>query len=190
MKRNISLIGMAGVGKSFTSRALADKLDYEYVSADELINKEAIKMGVDDKDFLSDAAFMALEEGVIVSLQGKTDTIIDTGGSVIYSPKAMEVLDRISFIVYLSDSLENIKRRFDSRGEPHLVGMSGKMTFEKLFAQREKLYEKYAHVKIDISEQEDLVSKTLSEYKRMSMAKGPDGCRCGHPMRREVLRDR
>ena len=165
MKRNISIIGMAGVGKSFTSRALADRLGYEYVSADELITREARKKGA-DKYLLSDKAFIGVEEGVIVALQDKTNTIIDTGGSVIYSPKAMKVLDRISFIVYLSDSLENIKRRFDNRGESHLVGMAAGMTFEKLLARREKLYEKYAHVKINVSEHKNgLVSKILSEYK-------------------------
>lgn len=159
---------MAGVGKSFTSRALADKLSYKYISADDLITKEAGKMGA-DKNLLSDTAFIGMEESVIVSLQDKTNTIIDTGGSVIYSPKAMEVLDRISFIVYLSDSLKNIKRRFDNRGEPHLVGMAAGMTFEKLLAQREKLYEKYAHIKIDASEhKKGLVSKILSEYKKIS----------------------
>ena len=167
MKRNISLIGMAGVGKSFTSRALADQLDYKYVSADELITREAGKMGA-DKNMLSDTAFIGMEESVIVSLQDKTNTIIDTGGSVIYSPKAMEVLDRISFIVYLSDSLKNIKKRFDNRGEPHLVGMAVGMTFEKLFAQREKLYEKYAHIKINVSENRNgLVPKIVSEYKKI-----------------------
>jgi shikimate kinase len=167
MKRNISLIGMAGVGKSFTSRALADKLDYKYVSADELITREAGKMGA-DKNMLSDTVFIGMEESVIVSLQDKTNTIIDTGGSVIYSPKAMEVLDRISFIVYLSDSLKNIKKRFDNRREPHLVGMAVGMTFEKLLAQREKLYEKYAHIKINVSENRNgLVSEIVSEYKKI-----------------------
>ncbi len=63
MKRNISLIGMAGVGKSFTSRALADQLDYKYVSADELITREAGKMGA-DKNMLSDTAFIGMEESV------------------------------------------------------------------------------------------------------------------------------
>ncbi|HYA79202.1 MAG TPA: shikimate kinase [Candidatus Nitrosopolaris sp.] len=167
MKRNISIIGMAGVGKSFTSKALADRLGYKYVSADELIAKAAGETGA-DTDLLSDTAFIGVEECVIVSLQDKTNTIIDTGGSVIYSPKAMGVLDRISFIVYLADSLNDIKRRFENRGEPHLVGMAVGMTFEKLFAQRQKLYEKYAHIKINVSKHKNgLVSKIICEYKKV-----------------------
>ncbi|MGA9452533.1 MAG: shikimate kinase [Verrucomicrobiia bacterium] len=167
MKRNISIIGMTGVGKSFTSKSLADRLGYNYVSADELITKAAGKMGA-DMNLLSDTAFIGVEESVIVSLQDKTNAVIDTGGSVIYSPKAMGVLDRISFIVYLSDSLKNIKRRFDNREEPHVVGMAVGMSYEKLLAQREKLYEKYAHIQINVSEHENgLVSKIVSEYKKM-----------------------
>ena len=163
MKKNISLIGMAGVGKTFTSKILAEKLNYEYISADDLIAEEALKIGANE-DLLSDDDFMKLEEEVIVSLKNKVNVVIDTGGSVIYSPKAMEILNEISFIVYLSDSAENIKKRFDDRGESHLVGMVKGMTFERLLEQRENLYEKYSHIKIDVlKHKEDIVPKILNE---------------------------
>jgi len=162
---------MAGVGKSFTSKVLADELNYEYISVDELITKEAAKINV-DKNLLSDTAFMELEEAVIVSLENKSNMVIDTGGSVVYSLKAMQVLDRISFIIYLHDSLENIKKRFDARGEPHLIGMTEGMTFAKLLAQREKLYDTYAHLQIGVSQhKEGLASKILSEYKKLEQQK-------------------
>ena len=166
MKRNITLIGMAGVGKSFISKTLASELNYEYVSDDELISFEATKIGK-DKNLLSDTVFMGLEENIVVGLKDKSNLVIDTGGSIVYSSKAMDILNEISFVVYLSDSVENIKKRFDARGEPHLIGMAGGMTFAKLLAQREILYEKYAHVKIDVSEyKEGLVRKILTEYKK------------------------
>lgn len=165
--QNISLIGMAGVGKTFTSKVLAEKLNYEYMSVDDLITEEALKIGM-NKDLVSDDVFMELEEKVITSLKDKAGIIIDTGGSVIYSSKAMKVLNTISFIVYLSDSVQNIKKRFDDRGEPHLIGMVKSMTFEKLLEQRENLYEKYAHIKIDVSENKnEVVSTILNEFKKI-----------------------
>jgi shikimate kinase len=166
MKPNMSLVGMAGVGKSFTSKLLAEKLNYKYLSVDEIITQEALEIGV-DKNLLSDSAFMELEEKAVISLKEETSLIIDTGGSVIYSPKAMEFLEDSSLIVYLFDNVENVKKRFDDRGEPHLIGMTKEMTFEELFEQREKLYKKYAHIEIDVSKHKDnLVDKILSEYKK------------------------
>lgn len=136
MKNNISLIGMAGVGKTFNSKILAEKLNYNYVSVDDLIAEEALKIGVNENS-LPDDAFMELVEKVIISFKNKINVVIDTCGSTIYSHKAMEILNAISFIVYLSDSVQEIKKRFDGRGEPHLTGMVEGMTFEKLLEQRE-----------------------------------------------------
>src|ERR1035437_1591211 len=101
MKRNISLIGMAGVGKSLTSKAIASELNYKHVSVDDLISEEAEKIGA-DKNLLSDSAFMELEETAILALKDKSNLVIDTGGSVIYSLRAMDILDDVSFTVYLS----------------------------------------------------------------------------------------
>lgn len=166
MKHNISLIGMAGVGKTFTSKLLAEKLNYKYVSVDEIITQEALEIGA-DKNLLSDNAFVELEEKAVMSLKEKTNLVIDTGGSVVYSPKAMKLLHNNSLIVYLFDNVENVKKRFYDRGEPHLIGKTKEMTFEELFKQREKLYKKYAHIEIDVSKHKDnLVDKILSEYRK------------------------
>jgi shikimate kinase len=164
MKRNISLIGMAGVGKSFTSKILASKLGYEYVCIDKIIAEEAHKLNLNTY-LLSDSDFISLEEKATCSLRHKVNAVIDTGGSVVYSQKSMDILSKISFIVYLTDSLENIKRRFDSREEHHLVGMAEGVTFEKLLLDRDKLYSKYSNSIINISEHsDDLINKIIKEY--------------------------
>jgi|ERR1035437_1524757 shikimate kinase len=166
MKRNISLIGMAGVGKSFTAKRLANHLGYEYVELDKLISEEASRIGV-RKEFLADDKFLSLEEKSMLSVKDKADAVIDTGGSIIYLPKAMKILREISFVVYLFDSPENIKKRFDERGEPHLIGMSKKMTFEKLLTNRISLYEKYADFKIKVSDnKDDLLSMIMGNYNK------------------------
>ena len=166
MKNNISIIGMAGVGKSFLSKHLALELGYEYVSVDDIITEMAKKVGT-DKNLLPDERFKPLEEAATISLKDKKRSVLDTGGSVIYSPRAMKVLKNISLVIYLADSLENIERRFKERGEFHLIGMLPEMTFDDLFSERRKLYEKYADVKIDVSkhpEIETLVKRVIDIY--------------------------
>ena len=156
---------MAGVGKSFTAEHLARVLKFKHFEVDNIITDEAAKIGA-NKYLLSDNEFLDLEKKAILSLKDETETVIDTGGSVVYVPEAMKVLDEISFIVYLSDYPENIKKRFDNRGEPYLVGMKAGMSFEDLLEYRSNLYEKYAHIKISVFDhKEDLLSKILKEYK-------------------------
>jgi shikimate kinase len=154
MKNNITLIGMAGVGKSYIGERLAIKISYEYIKVDDLITLAAEKIGV-KKHLLPDEKFMELEEKAVLSLEGKKNSIFDTGGSVIYSNSAMKWLKENSFIIYLKDKPENIKKRFDERGEPHLIGIEGK-SFKELLAERIRLYENYADLNIDVSKSNNL----------------------------------
>ncbi|BDI31082.1 hypothetical protein CCAX7_31330 [Capsulimonas corticalis] len=149
MRKNLALIGMAGVGKSTTGKSLAEQLGYDCIECDSLMTIEAQKRGV-NKFLLSDADFIALEGDVICSLANAERTVIDTGGSAVYSADAMRLLKTIATTVYLKDSIEDIKQRFIARGQPHVVGI-GARTFEELFLERNCLYEQYADIVVDIS---------------------------------------
>jgi len=152
MKTNITIIGMAGVGKTFTSKYLSEKLGFDHIETDAVISSLAKDIGVDEKD-LSDNDFINLEERAILSLDNPSYKVLDTGGSVIYSEKSMDFLKSNSTIIYLEDKLENIRNRFEDRtknvGEVKIVGMLDK-TFEELLNERIPLYEKYADVTVNI----------------------------------------
>lgn len=160
---NIALIGMAGVGKSFVGKKLAERIGYNYVEADKLITSEASKLGI-RKGLLPDDDFIKLEEKIILGLKSKQNSIFDTGGSVVYSEKAMLSLKSNSFVVYLKDSMENIKERFEARGEPHLIGIEGK-TFEELLRERDRLYTKYADFIVNVSKynSQDILHKIMTK---------------------------
>ncbi|MCW3062456.1 MAG: Shikimate kinase [Capsulimonas sp.] len=149
MRKNVALIGMAGVGKSTTGEKLGERLGYRCVECDELMTEEATRRGV-NKFLLSDPEFVALENDVILTLTDATQTIIDTGGSAIYSSEAMAMLKDTSVIIYLKDSIDSIEQRFIARGMPHVVGIENK-TFQELFRERTQLYEQYADITADIS---------------------------------------
>lgn len=153
-KGNIALIGMAGVGKSFFGKHLAEKIGYSYIETDRLMNCETGKIGA-KKEQLSDNEFIRMEENVILSLGKKKNSVIDTGGSVIYSKKAMESLKSNALVIFLKDSAESIKKRFEARGESHLVRIA-KKSFEDLFQERNGLYEKYADWVVEMSDSKNL----------------------------------
>src|SRR3989339_210812 len=139
---NITLIGMPGVGKSFMGKKLAGKLGYKFVDVDVLIEKHQRMKLQKVLNELGEEKFVELEGKNVLSLKGD-GIVISPGGSVIYSTEAMAFLKKNSKIIYLKDDMDKIKRRVTNLDSRAIVGLKGK-SFEKLFLEREKLYEKYA----------------------------------------------
>lgn len=139
---NIALIGMAGVGKSHIAQKIAAISNYEYMETDKLIAEQANEEGMRYHD-LSDDNFLRIEKDVFMKLCDLSGKVIDTGASVIYDQDVMHKIANFAHIVYIEDSIDVIKDRFNARGPVPLMRIEGK-TFEQLFAERQPLYEKYA----------------------------------------------
>ncbi len=149
MKNNtITLIGMPGAGKSTVGVVLAKLLGMEFLDSDLLIQKREGKLlwQIIEENGLD--GFDRIEEEVNCSIN-EEKTIIATGGSAVYSEKAMKHLQEISTIVYLKVSCEELKRRL---GDLKNRGVSIKegQTLEDLYEERRPLYERYGEVVIDL----------------------------------------
>ncbi|MBU8849108.1 MAG: shikimate kinase, partial [Desulfobacterales bacterium] len=74
--------------------------------------------------------------------------VIATGGSVVYSSKAMKHLSRNSTIIYLSIDLDTLLTRLsDTKSRGVAIGR-GK-NIEDLYKERTPLYDIYFDIKID-----------------------------------------
>ena len=145
---NIVLIGMPGVGKSSVGVVLAKVLGYEFVDTDLVIQREEKRLLKDIIAMDGNDAFLAIENKINASIDVH-NSIIATGGSVIYGKEAMEHLKSIGTVVYLRASLETIQSRLlnlEGRG----VAMKNGQSFEDLYYERIPLYEQYADVIIDM----------------------------------------
>ncbi|MFH2067207.1 MAG: shikimate kinase [Pseudomonadota bacterium] len=149
MKTNITLIGMPGAGKSTIGIILAKYLTYGFIDTDILIqinHQKSLQEIMDENDYL---VLRNIEEQEILKLNIQHH-VIATGGSAVYSPKAMQHLSKISKIIFLQVDYEEINRRihnFEQRG----VAKREDQTFEELFAERKILYEQYSELTIDCS---------------------------------------
>lgn len=152
---NITLIGMAGAGKSTIGRALAQRLNYAFIDVDRLITEKAgmTLQALIDKQ--GDLSLIKFEEEAILKLEQVDECIISPGGSVVYSEKAMEHLKKVSKIVFLDTPFKSIVKRIRNRRNRGIVGLRDR-SLKELFEERIILYKKYADFSIKIRERENV----------------------------------
>jgi shikimate kinase len=145
--KNIVLIGMPGAGKSMAGVILAKALGMNFTDADIAIQERAGKLLQEIIDHDGPEAFLKAEEETILSLHC-ANTVIATGGSVVFGSRAMEHLKSGGVIVYLKISFEEMARRLTNITTRGIVLVPGQ-SLRALYDQRVPLYEKYADITID-----------------------------------------
>ena len=88
-----------------------------------------------------------IEEEIIMSLSN-SQKIISTGGSAVYSNKAMDYLSSISKIIFINTSLEIIKERIGINPERGLASPSEE-SIDNIFMERLPLYRKWSEIEIN-----------------------------------------
>ncbi len=143
MKNSISLIGMAGAGKSSIGIKLAQQLNLKFVDSDLLIEE---RFAQTLQEILDDAGYLklrAIEEEVLLSID-LADTVLSTGGSAVYSDKSMQYLQQNSLVIYLEVPFDQILERVPSfldRG----FAKEPSQSIEDAFYERDELYQNSAH---------------------------------------------
>ncbi len=147
---NLTLIGMPGVGKSSVGKLLAKRLGYSLIDTDIAIT-EALQTPLQTLiSTYGNDYFMEQEEKAILSLGTCQKSIIAPGGSAVYSEKGMLFLKKISTVIYLRDSLNNIQKRLHNLHTRGIVGLKEK-GLPLLFQERCFLYERYADIIVDVN---------------------------------------
>lgn len=145
--KNIILIGMPGAGKSTVGVVLAKKLGYAFVDADLVIQSREGKLLHELISEQGVEGFWKLEESVGQSIEAHR-TVIATGGSAVYGPKAMAHYKQIGTVIYLSLPLTQIRKRLGDLDERGVTLRKGQ-DLAGLYRERVPLYEKYADVTVD-----------------------------------------
>lgn len=146
-KDNIVLIGMPGAGKSTVGVVLAKKLGYAFLDADLEIQSREGKLLHEIIAERGAEGFWRVEESVGESI-GTRRTVIATGGSAVYGPKAMAHYRQIGTVVYLALPLSQIRERLGDLHERGVTLREGQ-DLAGLYEERVPLYEKYADVTVD-----------------------------------------
>lgn len=145
---SIVLIGMPSAGKTASGRLLAERLGYDFLDGDELIRASTGEELSRSIARLGTEGFLALEERTLLSVRSRR-AVIATGGSAVYSQRAMAHLKTLGTVVYLKIAEEETERRIADPVSRGVVMRGNITTLGELYAEREPLYEKYADVTVD-----------------------------------------
>ena len=158
------LIGMPTSGKSTAGVILAKILGKDFVDTDLLIQAQCKKTlpHILAEDGLE--AFLAAEEAACLSvLPSSAGLVIATGGSVVYSERAMQYLGSIGTIIYLQIDQKTLQHRLHNAKQRGVVLKEGQ-TIANLYEERVPLYERYAQLTVKESglDMEETVQQILS----------------------------
>jgi len=159
-------------GKSTIGKILAKKLGWDFVDLDDLIKE---KTGISYDEILEqdgEEKLMELEnkftleldfsayDGSPVGRENSKGIIFSPGGSIIYSPEAIEKIKNETRVIYIELPFHEIEKRLKERSiKGGIVGLKEK-GLEKLFEERSLAYIKIAD---DIIKADSLNEIDLSE---------------------------
>lgn len=164
---NIVLIGMPGAGKSTIGVLLAKQTALGFVDTDLLIQSAAgrsLQAIVDREGYL---ALRQLEEQVLLGLSVNKH-VIATGGSAVYSERAMAHLKANGLVIYLDVDLATLSARIDNLGTRGLAKRLDQ-TLADLLHERTALYQRYADLTIPCT---DLSHEQVCERIIAAITKG------------------
>ncbi|MFA6226329.1 MAG: shikimate kinase [Methanoregula sp.] len=147
--KNIILIGMPGAGKSTMGVILAKTLGMKFIDTDIVIQEKTGRLLQEIIDTDGPDAFRKIEEKTILPLHCH-HTVIATGGSAVFSERAMNHLKSGGIAIYVHISFEEMARRLKNIMTRGIVLIAGQ-GLRDMYTQRIPLYEKYANITIDCS---------------------------------------
>lgn len=145
-KKNTILIGMPGAGKSTVGVVLAKRLGAAFLDTDILIQTG---QGCSLHDIISKRGldgFRRLEEHYLLSVAPDCG-VVATGGSAVYSARAMAHLKSLGPVVYLQIGLALLRNRLGNLDERGVLRMPGQ-TIDMLYEERTPLYRQYADITV------------------------------------------
>lgn len=142
----ILLIGMPGAGKSTIGKILASRLGYDFYDMDIYI-QEVTNKSIKELFAISEEYFRDWESKACIDLSKRKRTVIASGGGIVKRKENIDVFKDVATIIYIDRSVENILN--DIRVDSRPLLMNGKSRLYNLYKERQDLYNKYCHYKIE-----------------------------------------
>ena len=148
MNKHIFLIGMMGCGKSTIGRRLSALLDAAFIDLDDAI---AAHEGCTIPEIFAasgDAGFRVCETAALRRACEAPPCVVATGGGIVTREENITLMRAHGLVVWLNRPLEDMIADVRQDTRPHLAG-DKEERMRPLFAAREALYRRAAHLEFD-----------------------------------------
>lgn len=139
-----------GAGKSTVGRALAERLQYDFVDSDHEIEARTGATIPMIFDIEGEAGFRDREEAMIDELSQRPQIVLATGGGAVERESNRKHLRTRGFVVYLKSPVESlIQRTKHDRNRPLLQQGNAEEVLRNLMVKREPWYLEMADLVIE-----------------------------------------
>lgn len=165
-RRNVVLTGFMATGKTTVGRLVAERLGYEFVDTDALIED---RHGPIPQIFLEygEDEFRRLEREVAAELAGRDGLVVATGGRMLVDPVNAEVLGATGDVFCLTATVDTIVERLTAAGtdtRPMLAGHDLRTRVADLLAERADAYARFTQVPTDDRTPDQLATHLTTSF--------------------------
>ena len=152
--RNIVLIGYRGCGKSTVGRLLAERLGWQHIDTDQLIQQRLDRSIAEVFSCEGERFFREVESEVIAELAPTAPAVLSVGGGSVVSEHNRKRLCGLGCVVWLRASERELHRRITSdpasaSTRPPLSDADPIAEIKATLTARASYYEQLAEVRID-----------------------------------------
>jgi shikimate kinase len=140
LPERIILIGFMGSGKSSVGRILADRLGYELVDTDVLLEERAGAPIARIFREQGEPAFRELESEILAAVADRRRSVIATGGGAPAHPPNRDFFTRENAVFHLRVSLEAARERTGENADRPLLAQDQEAV-RRLYQGRQPVYE-------------------------------------------------
>ena len=140
-KKIIVLVGIMGAGKSTVGKILADRLEMQFIDADQEIEHAAGCTITDFFEKYGEVEFRKGEERVISRILAGKPCVLATGGGAFMSEATRLLIKKMATSVWLRVSFEVLAKRLEKRSDrPLLQTADPQQTLKALIKKRYPIY--------------------------------------------------
>lgn len=153
MVSKIILVGMMGAGKTTIGKLLSNKLDYNFIDLDKIIEeKSGVKINT-IFEIEGESGFRDRELQVLSDSLEMDKVIISTGGGIVTNEKSRaQLIKHKTLIIYLKANLQTLCNRLKNDNSRPILNVDDKeQVIEKILEEREPYYQDLADMDVDTS---------------------------------------
>ena len=168
MRKNLTLTGMMGVGKTTIGKLLAKKLNYKFIDVDKLIeDREGLSINFIFKN-KSESYFRKIENDITLSELKKCNSVISLGGGAFLNNSIRKSAKKLSTSFWLDVPIDKlIKRLTKNNKRPLLLKKNTNEQVKKIYFDRKKIYNEADYrIKCDTLKSNEIARKIINLYEK------------------------